>query len=300
VQRDLLLDLIQEGTMGLLHALEEADLTQPHFRAYAATCIRNRIWRALQWDWSPLRVPGNKEEDLVRLRQARRRLQGEQEREPDMADLAAVLGLPAAVVGELLVLEQRRQVLSLEKRFPESECSLGELVPVETVLPAPAEAVPPMVEQCLAYLKPCQRQAVTLRYGLDGGSPRSGQQVSLALGKPAAYVGARVSESRQRLQERVPVEVLAALRVSARSPARPVSPDPVPVRRRLYEHTVLTPQQRVRLEAAYAWLCAQGGKLTERRLARQAHVSPVAALAYLSQVRGGQVGTTAEVEEVIA
>ena len=199
-----LLDLIQEGSVGLLAAAKKFDYTrQFRFSTYATKWIRQGITRCILDHGGLIRVPGHTAERIRRVTKTRTVLTQQLGREPEVEELAQACELTAQRVEQLLSLVP--QVCSLDAPAGEEEGSLGLLLK-DLTAPEPQqllirEELKRILEQLLAQLTPRQQNILRLHFGLEDGDCHSLEAISVREGVSKERVRQIEAQAMERLRQ---------------------------------------------------------------------------------------------------
>ena len=187
-----LLDLVQEGNMGLIHALEKFDFGRGFkFSTYATWWIRQAITRAIANTSRTIRLPVHAGETVSRVQKARVQLESELGRTPRVEELAEECDLNCERVTEALRMAPQPASI-FEPLGTDADITLADTVSDPDAVPAIdqiiAESLPLHVARLLNTLRKDERQVVSLRYGFDRGQPRTLAEVGRLCGLSAEGV----------------------------------------------------------------------------------------------------------------
>ncbi len=178
-----LADLISEGNIGLLNAIERFDVTKGyHFISYAVWWIRQAILKAICEKSRAIRLPLNRANELVQIEQARKIVAGKKTEEQEILEVADMLHMDATHVRDLLVISHDMMSLDAPIHAVDTgDAEVGDMLedmryaaPEDVVI---NKAMRSDIDETMSSLKPNEQKVLRLRYGLTGEKPMSLKEV---------------------------------------------------------------------------------------------------------------------------
>lgn len=210
-----LVDLISEGNMGLLTAIDKFDVSKGyHFISYAVWWIRQSVLKAICEKGRSIRLPMNRVNELIQIEKARKNIGTNKTEEQEISEVAVMLGMDKSHVREMIQIS--RDMVSLDAKVEGKEGDggvIGDFIKDEKYSDVDQkimdESLKSEIDEVLSTLKPNEEKVIRLRYGLGGNRPMS-----------LAQVGEKCNLTKERIRQ---IEKIAIKRMRCPVRARRLS-----------------------------------------------------------------------------
>jgi RNA polymerase primary sigma factor len=205
-------DLVQEGNLGLLKAIDKYDYKKGFkFSTYATWWIRQAITRAVADHSRTIRIPIHMIETITKINRAQKALLQEKGRQPSIEEIAEYLEMPISRVEKALSVA--KEPLSMDKPIgSDGDTSLGEIIYDESTLSAEEElkiqSLRERLNMALKMLSPRERKVIELRFGLDGKKPRTLEEVAQEMNLTRERVRQLEVQALEKLRNPIRLHVL--------------------------------------------------------------------------------------------
>ncbi|MCC6011545.1 sigma-70 family RNA polymerase sigma factor [Candidatus Caldipriscus sp.] len=205
-------DLVQEGNLGLLKAIDKYDYKKGFkFSTYATWWIRQAITRAIADHSRTIRIPIHMIETITKINRAQKALLQEKGRQPSIEEIAEYLEMPISRVEKALSVA--KEPLSMDKPIgSDGDTSLGEIIYDESTLSAEEElkiqSLRERLNMALKMLSPRERKVIELRFGLDGKKPRTLEEVAQEMNLTRERVRQLEVQALEKLRNPIRLHVL--------------------------------------------------------------------------------------------